>query len=92
MASIKKTNTRIDTGKNGKQCNKASHDEGDEEESPEFRHGTVSFTGSVPVRHNAIRSCRVNSDGKGEGNNEAGNNCKPDKFHTSLLGIDSVIR
>ena len=75
---------RIDAGKNGKQCDKARHNKGDEEESPEFRQGAVSFTGSVPVRHNAIRSCRVNCDGNSEGYNEAGNNCKPDEFHISL--------
>jgi hypothetical protein len=44
------------------------------------------------VRYDSIRSCGIDGDGKGEGKNEAGNNCQPDKIHTSLLGLDSVIR
>ena len=83
---------RVDAGENGEQGDKTRHDKGDEKESPELRHVSVSLAGSVPVRYDAIRSCWIDGDGKGEGKNEAGNNCKPDEFHISLLGIDPVRR
>ena len=82
----------IDAGKNCQQGDKAGHDEADEKESPELRHGAVSLTGSVPVRYDAIGSCRVDSYGNGEGNTQSGNDCQPDKIHTTLLGSDPVIR
>jgi len=81
----------IDAGKNSQQGDKARHDKGDEKESPELRHVSVSLTGSVPVRYDMIRNCWIDGDGKGEGDNEGGNNCQPDMFHTSLLGIDPII-
>jgi hypothetical protein len=82
----------VDAGKNSEQSNKSRHDKGDEKESPELRHKPVSLAGSIPVRYDSIRSCGIDGNGKGEGKYEAGNNCQPDKIHTSLLVIDPVIR
>jgi hypothetical protein len=83
---------RIDAGKDYQQRDKAGHDERDEKEPPELRHIPVSLAGSIPVRYNAIRSCGIDGNGKGEGDNEDSNDCNPDEFHTSLFEINLAIK